>query len=247
VNVLITGASSGIGAATALRYAARGAGVGLVARRADRLEAVATQVRALGGRACVAVADVGERTHLQRAVSEVVAALGPVDVLICNAGMPDGGRFADLEMDHIERVMAVNVTGAIAAAKAVLPSMLARRTGAIVLVASIAGRSGAPGSSVYSASKFALVGLGESLSGELRDHGVRVAVVNPGPVRTESWPHRRLPRALVLEPEAVARAIERAAERGPAEVTIPSYYRLAVVLGALAPGVHRRLVRRLLR
>lgn len=244
---LITGASTGIGAATAVELARRGYAVGVVARRRDLLEAVASRARAAGARAEVAVADAAERGAVEAAVDTVRTALGPIDVLVNNAGMPGGGPLADLDVERIERVMRVNFLGAVYATKAVLGDMLARGRGTIVDVASIAGRTGVPGAGPYAASKFALAGFSEALALELAPRGVRVVLVNPGPVRTEGFPHERLRDRWVLPPETVGRRIARAIARGTPEVTLPRYYRLVPVLAVLAPPLYRAALARFAR
>lgn len=244
MHVVITGASAGIGEATAHAYARRGADVSLVARREDRLRSVAAEVERLGGRAAVFVADVGSREACEGALDDAVAAFGPVDLLVNNAGMPAGASFTELSVDEIERVMDVNFLSAVWFTRAAVPSMVDRRAGAIVFVASIAGKIGVPRAGAYCASKHAMVGFAEALAVEMRARGVRVVCINPGPVRTESFPHRLLPRRLVLEPDAIARALVRAVDRGTPERMIPRYYALAPLLRALAPPLYRRALQR---
>lgn len=247
MNVVVTGASAGIGRAFALQYARRGATVVLVARGRDRLESVASEVVAAGGRAHVLAADVGDRADVEKAMRAALDLMGSVDVLVNNAGMAGGGAVAELDMDRIERVMAVNYLGAACATKVILPGMLERGSGTIINVASVAGRVGLPEAAAYSASKFALVGFSEALSAEVSRRGVRVLVVNPGPVRTATFPHPHLPRVLLASTDAVARIARRAAARGSWEVSVPRYFGVAAVARATAPPVFRTVMRMLAR
>jgi short-subunit dehydrogenase len=238
---LVTGASRGIGRATARALHARGASVGLVARDARDLAAVAAE---LGARAAVAPADVADRTAVERAVADVVAALGPVDVLVNNAGAGAYAAVLEEERGMHERLMRVNYLGTVHPTLAVLESMVARRRGHIVNVASIAGRVGAPFEAAYSASKFAVVGWSESLAAELHAFGIDVSLVNPGPVETGFTEARGVPfqRSVPrpLPPERVADAVVRAVEDGRFEQTLPRWLRVGPVVRALAPGLYRR-------
>lgn len=246
MNVAVTGASAGIGRATALAFARRGATVGVVARRVEQLEEVARACADVGGRGVVIAADLAEATAVDAAAARIAAELSPLDVLVNNAGMPSGGSLLELDPDQIERVTRLNVGAAARLTRSVLPAMRARGRGAIVNVASIAGRVGVPGAEAYSASKFALAGFSDALALECANAGVAVILVNPGPVHTASFPHARLRnRLFVCEPEDVARAIVRAVDRGrSAEVIVPRLYRLGPVLGAIAPPVLRAVLRR---
>lgn len=239
-SAIVTGASSGIGAATATALAARGWAVALVARRRERLAEVAARIREAGGRAHVAPHDVADVDGAAAVVAGAEEAHGPTDLLVANAGMPGGGTLLDLDLARIERVMRVNYLGAVAYIKAALPGMLERGRGHIVAVASVAGRIGVPSAAPYTASKFALAGLTEALAAEVRDAGVRVTLVNPGPVRTESFPHPELAgRRILLEPPDVARAILRAIERGRAEVSVPRGLGALQAVRILAPPLYR--------
>ena len=239
MRVVVTGASSGIGRAIALAYAARGAAVGLIARREERLAEVAEEVRTRGGSPRIAVADVGDLAELDAAIGE----MGDVDVLVNNAGTEGGAPFVDIPVDRVEQVLAVNTLSAMRATRAVLPAMIARGTGAVVFVSSVAGRIGVPSAGAYSASKFALAGLAESLDLELANTGVHVCLVDPGPVRTETWPHRDVPKPFVLTPERVARRVVRAVDRRRPEIVVPSYYRVVYALGVIAPPLYRTVLR----
>jgi len=250
LNAVITGASSGIGRALARRLAAEGARVALVARRLDRLESLAAEIRAHGGEAVVLSCDVAERDQVFEAAGCVLTRLGSVDLLVNNAGYGHHRRFLDWELDDMERMMRVNYLGALYWTKALLRQMVARRRGWLVFIASVAGKLGVPEESAYAASKFAMVGLAEALSYEVEDSGVHVLTVCPGTIRTEFFDAealRRMPpvaRRMMVEPEPLVEAIVRALATGQHEITFPRKIAAGYVVRALAPGFMRRNVRR---
>lgn len=239
--VAITGASRGIGAAVAEAVAARHARVGLVARTADDLHAVLRDLDGTGGVAVTA--DVADRDATVEAVAEIERALGPIDVLVANAGIGAYGPLADMSYDEIERVVQVNVLGTMYAIRAVLPGMVARRRGHVVTIGSIAGRIGSPFEAVYSATKFAGVGLTEALAVEVAPYGVDVSLVNPGVVATDFGDARGHPydreRPKPISAATVARAVVAAIEHGDAERYVPRSFRAAVAIRHLAPPVFR--------
>jgi len=213
----------------------------LIARSRDELDEIADE---LGSRCAVAVADVGDPTAVDAAVASVIDALGAPDILVNNAGV--GAYAAMLEEDPavFERLMRVNYLGTVNATLAVLPHMAARRRGHIVNVASIAGRVGAPFEAAYSASKFAVVGMSEALAAEVGALGVRVSLVNPGPVVTSFTAargvpfQRRFPRP--VRAERVAAAIVTALERDRFEQIIPRWLSIGAIVRSIAPGLYRR-------
>ena len=217
----ITGASSGLGAGLARRLARSGFAVALAARRRDRLDEVAGAVRAAGGTALPLVCDVREQDQVRAAVAAAVAALGPVDLLVANAGVSGMTRAEDLSSRSIEDVMRTNFLGPVYAAEAVLPSMLERRSGHLVAVGSLAGYGGLPKTAAYSASKGALHNFFESLRLDLRGTGVDVTVITPGYVKTELTAKNiyRMPFLLELD-DAVERMV-RGIERRDALVAFP--------------------------
>ena len=194
---LVTGASSGIGEATARELAARGAAVSLVARRADRLEALAQELRVGGATALTVTADVTDRAQAEAAVQRTVDELGRLDVLINNAGVMLLGPIADAPVEEWERMVQINVLGLLYCAKAALPHLLAaaegdpRRSADLVNVSSVAGRLVRLGSGVYNATKHAVGAFSESLRQEVTGRHVRVSLVEPGAVATELVDHNR--------------------------------------------------------
>jgi 3-oxoacyl-[acyl-carrier protein] reductase len=182
---LVTGAGKGIGKAIAIALSKEGVHVGLLARTEKDIQAVAQEVRELGVKASFATADVGNRAEVEAAISKIQSALGPVDILINNAGTATFGKFLELEPDVWENQIKVNVFGVYYATRAVLPQMIERKTGDIINISSTAGKSGSPVTSAYSASKFAVFGLSESLMQEVREHNIRVTAMAPSTVVTE--------------------------------------------------------------
>jgi len=249
-TAVVTGASSGLGRLLALRFAAAGARVGLVARRAAALEAVSAEIRRGGGEALVLPCDVAERAAVEAAAARALEHFGTVDVLVNNAGY--GGRrfFLDWDLDDVERMMRVNFLGAVYWTRALLPRMVERGRGWVVFMASVAGRIGVPHESVYVASKFAMVGLAEALAIEVEDAGVHVLTVCPGAVRTDFFDAEaldRMPpaaRRSMIEPEPVVEAILRALARGRRTVTVPRAIAVGYLVRALAPGLMHRGTKR---
>jgi NADP-dependent 3-hydroxy acid dehydrogenase YdfG len=193
-SALVTGASSGIGEATARHLAGLGAEVALVARRRDRIEALAKE---LGGRTLVIEADVTERAQAEAAVQRTVDELGRLDTLVNNAGVMLLGPIGDAPVEEWEQMVQVNVLGLLYCAKAALPHLLdaaesgERRTADLVNVSSVAGRVVRQGSGVYNATKHAVGAFSESLRQEVTKRHVRVGLIEPGAVATELAGHNR--------------------------------------------------------
>jgi NAD(P)-dependent dehydrogenase (short-subunit alcohol dehydrogenase family) len=179
-TALVTGAGAGIGRAIALRLARDAWAVAVNDLDAGRAAAVAEEVAAAGGQAVAVVADVGDREAARRMVAETLAALGEIDLLVNNAGICRLGAVVDFPEADWRETFRVNVDGVFFACQAVLPHLLARRRGSIVTVASWSGKAGAPYFGPYCASKFAVIGLTQSLAKEVAAHGVRVNAVCPG-------------------------------------------------------------------
>lgn len=247
---VVTGASSGIGRLLTLRLAREGALLALVARSRDALEKLADEVRGIGARVLVTPCDVGSRDEVFAAAEAVRQQLGPVDLLINNAGYGHHRSFLEWDIDDIERMMRVNYLGSVYWTKALLPAMVERKQGWIVFVASVAGKIGVPDESAYVASKFAMVGLAESLSYEVHDAGVHVLTVCPGAVDTPFFDEealRRMPavaKRTMIRPEQVVEAVMNGLRQGRYEVTVPSFIQAGYVVRAIAPGLMRRNTRR---
>jgi short-subunit dehydrogenase len=245
ITALITGASSGIGEATARRLAREpGAELILVARREDRLRALASS---LPCQASYVAADLTEEDAPARVRAHVEEQGGRLTLLVNNAGASWRGGFAEEGYANVHRHMQLNFDAVVRLTEALLPILHASAPSAIVNVASTAGRVARARTGSYSASKFALIGWTDSLYAEERAHGVHVGMVLPGFIATEGFPatelrERALTRWVVSKPEKVAEAIFEAGPGGKAERYVPRGYALAAVARILAP----RLVRRVL-
>jgi short-subunit dehydrogenase len=249
-TAVITGASSGMGELLALRMARAGARVALVARRVEELQRVAASIASTGGIALVLPCDVADKQQVFATAERAVAELGAIDILVNNAGYGRHRRFLEWDLDDMERMFQVNFLGTLYWTKALLPQMVQRRHGWIVMMASVAGKLGVPDESVYAATKFAQVGLAEALSYEVEDAGVHVLTVCPGAIDTPFFrPEdlQRMPpvaRRLMIQPERVIDAIIDALAKGKHEITVPRWIGLGYIVRALAPGIMRRNTKR---
>ena len=209
-TALVTGAGKGIGRAIARALAREGVHVGLVARTRGDLEALAAELGGQGVRASVAAADLADRASAEAAVAAVAAELGPVDILVNNAGMAERGTVLDMDPEAWERTFRVNLFGTYYVTRAVLPSMVERRSGDVINVASTAGLNGAATMSAYSGSKAAMLRLTESLVAEVRKHDVRVTALLPSTVNTELSASMGLPigaEERMMQPDDVAELV----------------------------------------
>lgn len=238
--VVVTGASSGFGELTALRFARAGSIVVLAARRVERLEALAERIGARGGTALPVRCDMTDREDIEALRDATLEAFGRCDVLVNNAGLSGSGPFRDVEVERLERVIATNLTGLVLCTKAFLPSMLEQGRGHVVNVASLAGRFATPGAAVYGATKHGVVAFSEALFHELHGTGVLVTSVNPGFSPTEGFQARGAPTPVVLDPDDVARLIVDVVRRGRApEVSIPRPLATLQVFRVLTPPLYR--------
>ena len=237
---LVTGASSGIGRDTAIDLARRGATVAVCARRADKLEETAAACRQHAPKSRAYSCDVRDREQVRKTVAAARADLGPIDILINNAGIAVYHLFTEAPDDEFEEVMRANYLSAVYFTREVLPSMIERKTGAVVFVSSFAGRMASWRHTAYAASKFAMTGLAEALYYEVKLKGVHVAVINPGVIKTElfakgdGFEHL----AHVVEPqylgtEVATRAIAKAIEKERFELFAPAKYTIIWKLRAL--------------
>jgi short-subunit dehydrogenase len=249
VRVIVTGASRGIGRSLVQRLAINGACVGGLARSSSELDELKTWLsnKDASGRLVTRVADVADREQLLSALQELIDELGGLDVLVNNAGVGCYGPVSDMSFAECERIMQVNYMGTVHAIKAVLPVMISQGHGHVVNVASIAGRIGAPFEAVYSASKFAVIGFSEAIALELEPLGIRVSLVDPGPVDTsffEARGHpypRKFPRP--VSPEKVVDSIMACLGNPGKERFVPATLGAVMPLRFLFPGIFRFAMR----
>jgi len=224
--VAITGASSGIGEATALAFARQGSRLALGARRLERLNAVAQKCRDHGSPdVSTRRLDIGRRADARAFVAAAVRDHERIDILVNNAGLGWMGRFHEMPEEKVDELVATNLAGVIATTQAALPFMLDRRRGVIINVASVLGFRAAPYSAVYSATKYAVAGLSHALRGELSGTGVKVCVVYPASTKTEFFAATEAPIGPQYPASWVARLIVRTA-RFPRRDAIVLPYRL---------------------
>jgi short-subunit dehydrogenase len=232
---VVTGASSGIGRALARALAAEGAKVGLIARRKEQLDALAGEIAAAGGTAAAAAADVGDRGQVRDAVEEVRQRLGPVDLMVANAGVGAPTLVDPMNVGDVEKMLRVNVLGVVYAVDAVLPEMLHRGRGHVAAVSSLAAYKGLPGESAYCASKAAVNTFLEGLRIQLRGRGVSVTTVCPGFVLTPMTEINDFDMPWLLQPDQAARRIVRALRRKKAVYNFPWQMSLLMKLTAWLP------------
>ncbi|WP_037366522.1 SDR family NAD(P)-dependent oxidoreductase [Amycolatopsis orientalis] len=241
-TALVTGASSGIGAATARELARSGVHVLLHGRDEDRLAALAQET---GGTALAA--DLADPEAAARLAERALAVTGSVDLLVNNAGLGWAGPLPELSGERLRHLVAVNLTAPLDLTRALLPAMLERDRGQIVFVSSIAGRTGVAGEAVYAAAKSGVDAFADSLRFELHGTGVTVGIVVPGVVRTEFFARRGRPYTRStprpVSAERVAAAVVRAAAR-PGDYYVPRWLRIPVALRGAAPGPYRTLAAR---
>jgi NADP-dependent 3-hydroxy acid dehydrogenase YdfG len=214
-RVLITGASRGIGKATALAFAKAGVSSILLGRSIDGLQSTAEEVRTLGAEAIAITVDLYEVDRVKPCLTKVIDQVGTVDILINNAGMAYTRSLADTPLDDWQRIIDLNLTSPFQCIQAVLPQMRSRQRGTIINVISIAGRQTFPDWGAYCASKFGLMGMTKTLAQEERAYGIRVVALCPGAVNTPLWDSDTVQadfdRSKMLTPEDVADAIVHAA------------------------------------
>jgi short-subunit dehydrogenase len=248
--VAITGASAGIGRATALRLAHDGASIAICARRHDRLDAVGGEIEKAGGRAFPFVADVTQEVDMDVFVRRTLEEFGRLDVMMCNAGFGIYGRIDDITPEQMKKLMDINYFGTYYAARAALRVFRRQGRGHLIIVSSIAGKRGVPYMGAYSATKFAQIGLAECLRSEVHGSDIHVSVLCPISTPTEFTDvMERETGAQVtsaLGPkqavEEVAEAVARAIEKPVPEIFPYRKARGLVILNAIAPGLADRLV-----
>ena len=238
--VVITGASSGIGEASAVEFAKRKSSVVLVARRKENLESVGKKLAKYGSEILICQCDVSKWREVEQMSKTVLDKFDRTDILVNNAGFAIYGSVLELKIEEIESQMETNYFGMVYCTKAFLPKMLEQKAGHIVNVASVAGSFGLPGIASYCASKFAMLGFSEGLYHELKGTGVGITVVSPIMVRTDFFNHssfKSMPKysPTSLSSKTVAKAIVRASTSPRLEIIVPPFVRGAVWLKHTIP------------
>ncbi len=248
---LVTGASSGIGAAVARHLGRANAKVVLAARNQSALARVAREVVALGGQALIQPTDVRDATQCQRLIQRAQEQWGRLDILINNAGLGFSNPVGQLDPDEVRQQIETNLLGVIWCSNAAVPLMRQQRSGTIINIGSVAGRIGMPTTSVYSATKFGLDGFTQSLHSEVAAHGIDVVLLNPGFVATDfsrrasrGGPDDRLRPGPELTADEVALAVMRLIEHPQRQQVISWHYRLITGVQRFAPGVVAQILAR---
>jgi short-subunit dehydrogenase len=239
-KILVTGASSGIGAALAPILAERGATVGVVARRADRLEEVVERCRKFSPDSRMWTADLGDLARAEAVALEADDLLGGLDVIVNNAAIPKRTRVTDLTPGDVQHVMDVDFLSPVRMSLALLPRMLERQRGQILFVSSMGGRIPIANESAYNAAKYAMCGFAEAMLLDLAGTGIEVKLVLPGPIATEIWDQPDNVPALIevdkVPPEDCARGIADAIEDDGFEYYVPPVFPGGIDAKAIAVG-----------
>jgi 3-oxoacyl-[acyl-carrier protein] reductase len=249
--VLITGASSGIGRAVALRLAAEGMRVALAARRLELLQETAAEIMAGGGEAFVAPTDLRSTEEIHRLVKSTLAQWGQIDVLVNNAGVIYDRPLVAIKPEQLREEVATNLTAVIECSQAVLPAMVRRGSGHIINVSSVAGLIGLPGMSLYSATKFGVIGFSEALMREVHRYHIRVTAFCPGYVMTNFSPflekvgagekgvHKP---AGLMNPEYIAKRIAQVIHHPSRQVILPYFWSLLAAGARMSPEIASHIV-----
>lgn len=242
--IVITGASSGIGRKAALAFAQCSAKVVLAARNEEKLESLSLEIRQQGGEALAVKTDIRSFSDTQDMARKTIAKWGQVDILIACAGQYVQDAPGEVDLGAYERSMAVNFMGTLHAVKSVLPEMLRRGQGHIVIVNSLDAKKGIVGDGPYVAAKAALDGFGDVLRQELKGKGIHVMAIYPGRVNTPMIRHIKVPWiSPKMSPEKVVRAIMRGIRRGKAAVVVPKAFFLLAPLNNMFPRLMDRAYR----
>ncbi len=235
-TAIITGASTGIGLSLARELAKRGWRVALAARRTELLDQEVARLTAAGHTALALTCDVGDAEAVRAAVARVEQTWGPIDLAVANAGLGDPKPIVDMQLADAEYIMRINFLGMLHLFDAVRPSMLARKSGHFVGVASLAGFRGLPMSGIYSASKAAMQAFLEAARVELRPHGIIVTTVNPGFVKTPLTDRNTVSKPFMMSAERAAVIVADGLEQHAAEVNFPLPTATAMRLLRLLPN-----------
>ncbi|MEP6919753.1 MAG: SDR family NAD(P)-dependent oxidoreductase [bacterium] len=234
--VMLTGASSGIGRGLALELSRRGAKLGLIARRADALGEIVDEIAGSGGTALALPADVQDAPSLRRAADRLRSELGPIDLLIANAGIAATADAAKLQPEAIANVINTNMLGAANSAAAVVPEMVARGSGHLIVISSLAAYRGLPKSAAYCASKAAVSAFFESLRLDLRPRGIDVTIIHPGFIKTSLTAGRQSQMPFLLELDDAVNKIVWAIEKRRKSYAFPWQLASVVRAGMVMPS-----------
>ncbi len=234
--VLITGASSGIGRELALELARRGATIGLLARRAEALREMLSEIEASGGRGLVLPADVTDANALGRAANELREKFGAIDVMIANAGRGETTDAIDLDPEDVANLIDINVNGAVNSVVAVLPEMVKRGSGQLVAISSLSAYRGLRKSAAYCASKAAVSAFFESVRIDLIGAGVDVTIIHPGFIKTPLTAGRHAQMPFLMEVDDAVKKIIRAIEKRKKSYAFPWQLASIVRLGMIMPN-----------
>ena len=232
---MITGASSGIGRGLAVELARRGAKVGLVARRADVLQEVISEIESVGSKALALPADVQDASSMAAAAEKLRSEFGPIDILIANAGIGPTRDAAEINAEEIAGVINVNVIGASNSVAAVIPAMVARGSGQLVVISSLAAYRGLPKSAAYCASKAAVSAFFESLRLDLVPRGIDVTIIHPGFIKTPLTTGRDARMPFLMELEDAVKKMVRAIEKRRKRYSFPWQLATIVRIGLIMP------------
>jgi short-subunit dehydrogenase len=243
--VMITGASSGIGRGLAIALARHSAKIGLVARRAGALDEVVTEIRAEEGHAVALPADVQSGDSVRASADKLRASLGPIDILIANAGIGPTCDAAELRSEEVAQVINVNVIGAAHSVSAVLPEMLAQGRGHLVVISSLAAYRGLPRSAAYCASKAAVSAFFESLRLDLGPRNIDVTIIHPGFIKTPLTAGRAVQMPFLMDLDVAVEKMVRAIEKRKKRYSFPWQLATIVRAGMIMPifmydGISRR-------
>jgi short-subunit dehydrogenase len=233
--VMITGASSGIGRGLAIELARRGAKIGLVARRAEVVAEVVREIEAVGSKALALPADVQDADSLRAAADMLRTELGPIDILIANAGIGPTRDAAEIDAKEVAGVINVNVIGASNSVAAVIPEMVARGSGQLVVISSLAAYRGLPRSAAYCASKAAVSAFFESLRLDLAPRGIDVTIIHPGFIKTPLTSGRDARMPFLMELDDAVKKMVRAIERRSKRYSFPWQLATIVRAGMIMP------------
>jgi len=247
-TVWITGAGKGIGRAVALRFARDGATVAASARTTDDLKQLEADAQGLAGRIVGFPLDVTDEAAVGRVLGDIMQEMGLPELAILNAGTHAPTPAGKLDSATVRRLIDINLMGTVHCLTALLPGFIARGSGRIAVVASVAGYSGLPSAAAYGATKAGLINMCEALKPELDRHGVALSLINPGFVRTPLTDRNDFPMPFLMEADAAAERIVAGLRRGRFEIAFPScFVFLLKLLRCLPYGLFFRITRRLVR